>query len=120
MSFSLSGCNSFDQVLGVFKQAKSSLAEIMSAFEFMDLETLMVLTENLKLTNPLNDYPMYVLIETSGSNGTHDEEKLHDFLETVMGDGLVVDGTLVTESTKIKVCSFDLVFKLECNASCLG
>lgn len=59
--------------------------------------------ENLKLASPIEDFPYYVLIETSGSNGSHDEEKLNDFLEHVMGSGLVEDGTVATELTKIQV-----------------
>nr|XP_028586784.1 D-2-hydroxyglutarate dehydrogenase, mitochondrial isoform X2 [Podarcis muralis] len=46
--------------------------------------------------------PFYVLIETSGSNSAHDEEKLSHFLEHVMASGLVVEGTLASEDKKIK------------------
>lgn len=48
--------------------------------------------------------PFYVLIETSGSRAEHDAEKLSDFLEQVLGSGLVTDGTLATDQRKIKVC----------------
>lgn len=34
--------------------------------------------------------PFYLVVETSGSNATHDEEKLQCFLEGVMGSGLVI------------------------------
>ncbi|KAM6063100.1 D-2-hydroxyglutarate dehydrogenase, mitochondrial isoform 2-T2 [Chlamydotis macqueenii] len=47
--------------------------------------------------------PFYVLIETSGSNSTHDEEKLNKFLEQTMTSGLVTDGTVATDSKKIKM-----------------
>ena len=67
-----------------------------------------VLRENLKLTSPLTtDFPFYVLIETSGSMAAHDEEKLSLFLERVLEQGLVADGTVAAELSKIKV-SFDL------------
>ncbi|XP_056323649.1 D-2-hydroxyglutarate dehydrogenase, mitochondrial isoform X2 [Danio aesculapii] len=46
--------------------------------------------------------PFYIIIETAGSNATHDEEKLHHFLEEVMTSSLVTDGTVATEATKIK------------------
>ncbi|XP_078393074.1 D-2-hydroxyglutarate dehydrogenase, mitochondrial isoform X2 [Cetorhinus maximus] len=46
--------------------------------------------------------PFYILIETSGSNNDHDQEKLNHFLEKVMTCGLVTDGTMATEENKIK------------------
>lgn len=49
-----------------------------------------------------SDSPFYVLIETSGSNSTHDEEKLNNFLEQAMASGLVTDGTVATDDKKIK------------------
>lgn len=36
------------------------------------------------------------LVETAGSNATHDEEKFDAFLTGVMEDGLVVDGVLAS------------------------
>ena len=59
--------------------------------------------ENLGLTIPLEDYPFYVLIETSGSEATHDEEKLNNFLEHVMGQEIVCDGTIAADYTKFQV-----------------
>ncbi|KAM6357752.1 D-2-hydroxyglutarate dehydrogenase, mitochondrial isoform 2-T4 [Alca torda] len=46
--------------------------------------------------------PFYVLIETSGSSSTHDEEKLNNFLEQAMTSGLITDGTVATDDKKIK------------------
>ena len=58
----------------------------------------------MKLKNPLSqEYPFYILIETSGSNATHDEEKLNDFLQHIMETELVCDGTVATDYSKIKV-----------------
>lgn len=47
-----------------------------------------------------------MLIETSGSNKNHDEEKLNDFLEHAMETGLVIDGTVTNEPTKMRVNNF--------------
>lgn len=58
---------------------------------------------NSALTFPEN--PFYVLVETSGSNSAHDEEKLSNFLEHVMATDLVSDGTLASDDKKIKVIS---------------
>ena len=90
-------------MLKVFQESKRSLAEILSAFEFMDSQSMEVITDSLKLSSPVAEFPFYVLIETSGSNGSHDEEKLNEFLEGMMGSGLVSDGTVATEITKIQV-----------------
>lgn len=44
-----------------------------------------------------------MLIETSGSNGDHDEEKLTNFLTLSMETGRVADGTVTNEVTKSRV-----------------
>ncbi|XP_048773712.1 D-2-hydroxyglutarate dehydrogenase, mitochondrial-like [Ostrea edulis] len=102
VSVAFLGCQSFQTVLDVFKESRHRLGEVLSAFEFMDSQSMTLVKENLKLASPIEDFPYYVLIETSGSNGSHDEEKLNDFLEHVMGSGLVEDGTVATELTKIQ------------------
>ncbi|XP_078266731.1 D-2-hydroxyglutarate dehydrogenase, mitochondrial [Rhinoraja longicauda] len=98
----LLGCDGFDKLLGIFKESKGMLGEILSAFEFMDYGCREIVSEHLKLTNPLREAPFYVLIETSGSNSDHDQEKLSCFLEMMMSSGLVTDGTIATEENKIK------------------
>ncbi|XP_022090093.1 D-2-hydroxyglutarate dehydrogenase, mitochondrial-like [Acanthaster planci] len=104
VNVALFGCESFSKVLDTFKESKSQLVEILSAFEFMDQTTLSYVTKYLGLRNPLNrEYPFYILIETSGSNGSHDEEKLNQFLEHIMSTELVIDGTVATDSTKIQM-----------------
>lgn len=97
------GCESYQKVLDIFKQSKIKLAEILSAFEFLDAETMNVAKHNLKLSIPIDgNYPFYVLIETSGSDSTHDEEKMNRFLEEMINSGDVLDGTVASEPTKIK------------------
>ena len=59
--------------------------------------------ENLQLTLPISESPFYVLMETSGSNETHDEEKLNDLIEELMTNGFVQDGTVAADLTQIKV-----------------
>lgn len=53
------------------------------------------------------DCPFYIVIETSGSDPTHDAQKLHNFLEEAMTSSLVSDGTVATEEAKIKVGGHD-------------
>jgi len=96
------GCDTFEQVLSTFQEAKNMLGEILSAYEFMDHGSMECVRDNLKVTNPIGDSPFYVLLETSGSNNEHDEQKLSAFLEKVMGDSLVLDGTLASEPSKMQ------------------
>jgi (R)-2-hydroxyglutarate---pyruvate transhydrogenase len=97
-----------DQVLKTSFEAKSMLGEVLSSCELMDAECAGAVTENMGLKLPLDPMPFYMLLETSGSNPEHDEEKLNKFLEDVMGRGLVADGTVVTEPSRIKVCTLTI------------
>lgn len=60
-------------------------------------------TGNLNLKSPLSKSPFYMLIETSGSFGQHDEEKLNQFLEDLMNDQVVLDGTIAAGSGQAQV-----------------
>ncbi|NXR33943.1 D2HDH protein, partial [Zosterops hypoxanthus] len=96
------GCQSFAKVLETFTTCRAMLGEILSAYEFMDEKCMELVERHLKLSSPVADSPFYVLIETSGSNSSHDEEKLSNFLEQAMASGLVTDGTVATDDKKIK------------------
>ncbi|KAK7579939.1 hypothetical protein V9T40_000568 [Parthenolecanium corni] len=93
---------SYDTLLKVYKLARSNLAEILSSCELMDLASVEAAKENLKLSCPLPDAPFYMLLETSGSNGDHDEEKLSDFLTTCMDQNMILDGLTLTEPSKMR------------------
>ncbi|XP_016059143.1 PREDICTED: D-2-hydroxyglutarate dehydrogenase, mitochondrial isoform X2 [Miniopterus natalensis] len=96
------GCPGFAEVLQTFRTCREMLGEILSAYEFMDAECMQLVKHHLSLTSPVQESPFYVLVETSGSRGEHDAEKLSSFLESVLGSGLVTDGTLATDQRKIK------------------
>lgn len=97
------GLESFEKVQQAFREAKSQLSEILSAFELMDEGSQALVHQVTKNQRPLEgQYPFYCLIETSGSNAEHDSEKLSAFLEDVMEKGIVVDGTLAENETQIK------------------
>ncbi|NWT72727.1 D2HDH protein, partial [Prunella himalayana] len=100
------GCQSFAKVLETFTTCRAMLGEILSAYEFMDEKCMELVERHLKLSRPVADSPFYVLIETSGSNSTHDEEKLNNFLERAMASGLVTDGTVATDNKKIKATAW--------------
>lgn len=93
-------CPSFQAVQQVLLTAKRSLGEILSAAEFLDQESMEMVTGYLHgVSNPLQqtgpttaaaggggdvsagDGQFYMLIETQGSNAEHDQQKLEGFLE---------------------------------------
>jgi len=90
----------FDSVVKTFKASKHQLGEILSSCEFIDAGSMDCVTENLGLKSPLDRNNFYMLIETSGSNAEHDEEKLNMFLEKMMTSGEVEDGTVATAPSK--------------------
>ncbi|NXJ11187.1 D2HDH protein, partial [Odontophorus gujanensis] len=96
------GCQDFSRVQETFTTCRAMLGEILSAYEFMDEKCMELVVKHLGLSNPLRGSPFYVLIETSGSNSTHDEEKLNSFLEQATTSGLVTDGTVAVDDKKIK------------------
>ncbi|TGO69652.1 hypothetical protein BOTNAR_0008g00170 [Botryotinia narcissicola] len=111
------GLESFEKVQEAFKEAKGQLSEILSAFELMDSHSQDLVQRVTKNKRPLEgEYPFYCLIETSGSNSEHDQEKLNNFLEHVMEREIVSDGTLAENATQIK----DLWSWREGIPECLG
>lgn len=96
------GLESYDKVLQAYKEAKLQLGEILSAFELMDAESQKFVDKHIQAKRPIEgEFPFYCLIETSGSNGEHDNEKLEKFLESVMGDEIVADGVVAQDDTQI-------------------
>jgi len=94
------GCESFEAVLQTFSSAKRDLGEVLSAVEFLDRESFeLVAGHNEGFRDPLDTACRhYMVVELSGSNETHDSEKLERFLESVMGEGAVVDGTIAASA----------------------
>jgi FAD/FMN-containing dehydrogenase len=95
------GLESFDQVRKTFLEAKGQLSEILSAFELMDGRSQALVHQITGMKRPLEtSCPFYCLIETSGSKGEHDSEKLEVFLEHVMENSIVMDGVLAQDETQ--------------------
>lgn len=103
----LTGLTSFKKVLETYHLAKKELGEILSSCEMMDRLSLDVSIHHLGMANPLttckDGYDFYMVIETSGSHLAHDEEKLSLFVEKAMDQGIIADGTLTNETTKVAV-----------------
>ncbi|KAK3914001.1 D-2-hydroxyglutarate dehydrogenase, mitochondrial [Frankliniella fusca] len=102
INVALLGLESYDKVLEMLKTSKRDLGEILSSCEMMDRESLQAVEDNLKLRVPIKDCPFYLLIETAGSNSSHDEEKLSQFLEHALEKNMILDGTQASEPSRIK------------------
>ncbi|KAM3584532.1 D-lactate ferricytochrome c oxidoreductase [Umbelopsis sp. WA50703] len=103
VNVALLGVNSFEDVQKVFKQAKSEVSEILSAFEFWDSKASKMFKKHSDLKDALSDeYPFYVLIETSGSSKEHDDEKLNGLLENLMTEEGALDGVVAQDDTQIR------------------
>ncbi|KAK4455990.1 hypothetical protein QBC34DRAFT_388563 [Podospora aff. communis PSN243] len=97
------GLESYEDCQRAFREAKGQLSEILSAFELMDEGSQALVHQVTGTKRPLeSSYPFYCLIETSGSNADHDSEKLQTFLESVMEQGIVADGTLAQDETQLR------------------
>lgn len=93
-------CKDFSSCQKLLLEAKRSLGDVISAFEFMDSHCMdMVLGHLDGVRNPLPPslYDFYVLIETSGSDETYDKAKLEAFLLRYMEDGLISDGAIAQD-----------------------
>ncbi|KAK7965005.1 hypothetical protein PG988_010009 [Apiospora saccharicola] len=94
---------SYEKIQQVFREAKSQLGEILSAFELMDLKSQQLVQKVRNTNSPLEgEHPFYCLIETSGSNAEHDSEKLEKFLEDVMTKEIITDGVLAQDETQLR------------------
>ncbi|KAK0117878.1 hypothetical protein ONS95_012197 [Cadophora gregata] len=97
------GLESYEKVQEAFKEAKGQLSEILSAFELMDSQSQNLVHKVTKNKRPLEgEHPFYCLIETSGSNSEHDNEKLEKFLEHVMENEIVNDGVVAQDETQVR------------------
>ena len=98
------GVESYEAVQSTFRMVRERCGEILSALEFIDLESFEIVQKNPSAPrDPFSErHPMYVLIETSGSNKQHDDEKLQTLIEALIESGTVSDGVLAQDETQIK------------------
>jgi len=117
-------CTSLEQVQKCLYLARQTLGETLSAFEFMDRSvTHLVANSPNSVTSQGNAatmipkrisstsgtdgddsefYPYYILVETHGSNGLHDDEKMERFLEESIQQNAVEDGVLAQDLTQLE------------------
>jgi D-2-hydroxyglutarate dehydrogenase len=96
-------CPSFEAVTQVLAVARRCLGEILSAVEFLDRDSLELTLQYLPGTRdplPASSAPFYVVLETSGSDSSHDVAKFEKFIETAMQEGCVADGTLAQDTSQ--------------------
>ncbi|KAK4585190.1 hypothetical protein RGQ29_022736 [Quercus rubra] len=93
-------CKDYSSCQKLLFEAKRYLGEILSAFEFLDNESLNLALNHLEgVRNPLPPamHNFYVLIETTGSDESYDKEKLEAFLLRSMEGGLISDGVIAQD-----------------------
>lgn len=92
--------DTYAQVLKVLCRAKSSLSGLVSAIEFMDGASLDLVFQQGTLDPLSSKHSFYVLIETSSQ--VEEEERTNAFIEDVMEQGYVVDGTVAQDETQLQ------------------
>ncbi|ESR38837.1 D-2-hydroxyglutarate dehydrogenase [Citrus sinensis] len=93
-------CRDYFSCQKLLREAKRKLGEILSAFEFLDNQSMdLVLTYLEGVRNPFSSsmHNFYVLIETTGSEESYDREKLEAFLLSSMEGGLISDGVIAQD-----------------------
>uniref|UniRef100_A0A1J3FZD0 D-2-hydroxyglutarate dehydrogenase n=1 Tax=Noccaea caerulescens TaxID=107243 RepID=A0A1J3FZD0_NOCCA len=92
-------CKDYLSCQKILVEAKKNLGEILSAFEFLDNNSMDLVLNHLDgVRNPVSSSEnFYILIETTGSNETSDREKLEAFLLKSLEKGLVSDGVIAQD-----------------------
>lgn len=93
-------CSDYSNCQKLLLEAKRKLGEILSAYEFLDVQSLDLVLKHLEgARNPLPPpmHNFYILIETTGSDESSDKEKLEAFLLHSLESGLISDGVLAQD-----------------------
>jgi FAD/FMN-containing dehydrogenase len=98
----LVGCTNFSGVTSLLKHMDASLGGSLAAFEVMWNEFFrLVTTPPSKGTAPLSqDYPYYVLIESSGGDEARDQAQFEESLGAAIESGLVADAVIATSKAQ--------------------
>ncbi|GAB5371095.1 hypothetical protein AAMO2058_001550200 [Amorphochlora amoebiformis] len=93
---------SFQDVLEILGAAREQLVDILSAVEFLDLVSMKMSLSYLDVVYPLQkaNSPFYVLLETSGSNSNHDNEKILEFITYLHQSQLITEGVMAENKTQ--------------------
>lgn len=113
-------CDSYKNVLKVLQSAKEELGEILSAMELMDYNTLKLvqqysfrgddsgsrLLQDMLQSDPPSSQPeqfqpLYLLVETQGSNDEHDTLKMDAFLSRLYESDTIYNGFLAQDTKQM-------------------
>lgn len=96
--------HSLDDVIRLFRRARRDCCDLMSAFEFMPPLAFTLAQEAIPdLAMPIaSEYPVYVLMEVSGSGLVDIADLMDRFLEGVMEEGLVADGVVAASRAQAR------------------
>lgn len=100
VNVALLACKDYSCCQKLLQEAKRKLGEILSAFEFLDGQSMDLVTNHLEgARNPFSTshHNFYVLIETTGSDESSDKQKLEAFLLGSMENELIADGVLAQD-----------------------
>ncbi|WVR05081.1 hypothetical protein IAU60_002093 [Kwoniella sp. DSM 27419] len=95
----------YSACLEVFAEAKRHLGEILSAFEMFDgasYEAVKAHSAVKGVVPEASEGDFYCLVETGGSDATHDQEKLSSLFESLLSSSLILDGVLAQDTTQIR------------------
>ncbi len=92
----LCALNGFSEVIRLLQTANNNMGGSVSSFEVMWADYLHYVVDHVdSLNSPFDErYPLYVLLETEGSNQEQDFEMFTDVLAGVMEDGTVADAVI--------------------------
>lgn len=102
----------FQKVTRLLHMAKVGLGEILSAYEFMDHQSVDLALKHLAhVSNPIGEDGEeetgsgsgFVLIECAGSDADYNRAKLESFLEKAFEDGVVSNGVIAESETQSTV-----------------
>jgi D-2-hydroxyglutarate dehydrogenase len=96
-------CPSFHAATAALGVAKEKLGEVLSAFEFLDRESLEITLKYLPGARdplPQSSAPFFLVVETSGSDAVHDASKMESFLDAAMTAGHIEDGAIAQDSAQ--------------------
>ncbi|GJJ14681.1 hypothetical protein Clacol_008947 [Clathrus columnatus] len=96
--------DSYDAIQRAFIKTRQHVGEILSAFEFFDQaghRIQQVHSRNpKKIFDAGRDAAFFVLVETTGSNKDHDDQKLAALLEVLIESEIVTDGVLAQDTAQ--------------------
>ncbi|KAH7667103.1 D-2-hydroxyglutarate dehydrogenase protein [Dioscorea alata] len=93
-------CEDYSSCQELLLKAKRGLGEVLSAFEFLDTNSMDLVLDKLEgVRNPFPSslHKFYVLIETTGTDDSYDRAKLETFLVNSMEGGLISDGVIAQD-----------------------